>query len=147
MGGLALVLVGLVTAAATATLSVRLARKAVRSLGLHRRGVRTTGRVDSIRHLEDSEGNPYARALVAFELPDQRTGWTDAPWCRPDGTAYAPGDRVPVLYDPQHPTRAHTLPPGRRPQLRVRAGVLALLAAVAAAGAATAAWLALALRG
>jgi hypothetical protein len=141
MGAFLFFVVGLASAAAVAVLSVRAALLAGRLAALRRRGVRTTGRVDSLRQVEDSEGNARERALVAFDVPGERTTWTETGDRRPGGARYRPGDEVRVVYDPEQPFRASVVHTDREPWPRRSAIVLVALAAVLLAGVAVAvAW-------
>ncbi|MET8629515.1 DUF3592 domain-containing protein [Kitasatospora sp. NPDC004669] len=141
MGPLLFFVVGLAVTAGLAALSVRVILFAKGLAALRQRGVRTTGRVDSLRQLENSEGNPYERTIITFELPGERTGWTETWPRRPDGAPYGPGDEVKVLYDPEQPFRARVVHSDRE-QLPMWIEVVwpALLAALLAGAAVAAGW-------
>ncbi|WBO68989.1 DUF3592 domain-containing protein [Streptomyces camelliae] len=116
-----------VAAMLMATFAGRLALVAVRTVRLHRHGVRTAGSVISIWEDTDRDGPPQMLAQIGFDLPDgRRGGWIHIPARRRGGALHV-GDRLPMLYDSQQPSRAHVLPDGS-PRLLVTAGVMATLA-------------------
>ncbi|MFI2206593.1 DUF3592 domain-containing protein [Streptomyces sp. NPDC020192] len=108
-------------------LAGRLVLVAVRTVRLHRHGVRTTGAVDGIWEDEGSDGGIQLRAVIGFDLPDGRRGWAYIPARRWGGTRHVVGDRLPVVYDSQHPLKARVIPDRSR-RLLVEAGVMAALA-------------------